>query len=82
MLALLFACQPKSAKQHEPTDAVMHVDRVAVELILDKQSQCDSLLSLLGQTPFETYQWKNHLVLFGADKDTTGIAGRIRQTVV
>jgi len=80
VLALLLACQPKAAKQPENAVKESAVDRVAVELVLHDQSQRDSLLSLLGQTPFETYQWKNHLVLFGADQDTAGIAGRIRET--
>jgi len=80
LLVLLFACQPKSPKQSLNTEALVPVDRVAVEVILDEPSLKDSLLHQLGQTPFEIYQWKNHLVLFGASNDTTGLTDQIRET--
>lgn len=80
LLALLIACQPKSAKQSVNTMAWLPVDRVAIELILDEEGQKDSLLHQLGQMPFEIYQWKNHLVFFGADSDTTGFTEQARAT--
>ncbi|MGD9929232.1 MAG: L-rhamnose mutarotase [Mangrovibacterium sp.] len=79
LLALLIACQPKGAKQAAGTMAGIPVDRVAIELILDEEGQEDSLLHQLGQTPFEIYQWKNHLVLFGDSNDTIGLTARIRE---
>lgn len=79
LLALLVACQPKGSKQPANTKALIPVDRFAIELILDEPTQTDSLVNKLGQTPFELYQWKNHLVLFGDTKDSLGIAGKIRQ---
>ncbi|MFV0376046.1 MAG: L-rhamnose mutarotase [Mangrovibacterium sp.] len=80
LLVLLAACQPKGSKQSVDTKASVPVDRFALELILDDPGQTDSLANKLRETPFELYRWKNHLVLFGATTDSTGIAGKLRQS--
>lgn len=54
--------------------------RVAIELIVDDDTQTDLLLTELKNVALDCYQWKSHIVLYGALEDTVGIANIICQT--
>ncbi|WP_372772587.1 L-rhamnose mutarotase [Mangrovibacterium sp.] len=81
-LLLLVACQSKNSPKSDESAALVAVDRVAFELILDDVTRLDSLLNQIDEISMDSYQWKNHIVLFGEVKDTIGVRDLLLNTGV
>lgn len=79
-LAGLLGCSPVKQPRNlsGKTDAGQY--RVAIELVAGSVGLADSLLEQLSSCSLDAYQWKKHVVLFGAAADTTGISTLIRKT--
>ncbi len=79
-LAGLLGCSPVKQPRNlsEKTDVGQY--RVAIELVAENAGLADSLLEQLSSCSLNAYQWKKHVVLFGAAADTTGISTLIRKT--
>ncbi|MCY1722041.1 L-rhamnose mutarotase [Prolixibacteraceae bacterium Z1-6] len=80
LLSILVSCNAEKRKNSVEDEKKMGIYRVVIELILDDENQKDLLLNELGKVTLDSYQWKNHIVLYGAAEDTVGLNSRIRQT--
>ncbi len=75
LLFFIVSCAPKKDSSENYKN-----NPVAVELILDNESLTDSLANEFNSISMELYEWKNHLVLFGSDRDTSGISDLVNRT--
>ncbi len=75
LLFILVSCGQKNG-----TSVQNKTHQVAIEIILDNESLKDSLAIQLKDISMERFEWKNHLVLFGNDRDTSGLQNLIHKT--
>ncbi len=79
LFILLISCRNTTKSGEGNKDQISGDYRVALELISKDTGLQDSIVNDLSSLKLECYQWKNHLVLFGEAKDTSGVSELIHQ---
>ncbi|MDN3670379.1 L-rhamnose mutarotase [Echinicola jeungdonensis] len=79
----LFSCSPSNRQKENKEITEKEVFRLGYELILENEKDKETLMTFLEQgTSLDIYQWKNHVLLWGWPKDTTGTAKLIHNAPV
>ena len=80
LICILVSCNQQQKKVRSETEKAESKYRVGIELVLNDEALPDSVLAKLNGMALDSYSWKNHIVLFGNQADTFGIASLIRNS--